>query len=80
MNPLFLDVMLKEKRRDLLQEADRQRLVAIYNANNPGLRARFELALGNLLIRLGKRIKRRYALPLEPYSMSNCNNKQEVLR
>ncbi len=65
MNPLLLEVMLKEKRRDLLQEADRQRLVAIYNANNPGLRARVELALGDFLIRLGEKIKRRYARPLE---------------
>jgi hypothetical protein len=65
MNPLLLEVMLKEKRRDLLQEADRQRLLAIYNANNPGLRARVELALGDVLIRLGEKIKRRYARPLE---------------
>lgn len=57
MNPLLLDVMLKEKRRDLLNEADRQRLVSIYNAANPGRRAQFRLALGNALIQLGKKIQ-----------------------
>ena len=65
MNPLILEEMIKEKRREFLQEADRQRLLAIYNANNPGIRARFELALGDFLIRLGKKIKRRYVKPLD---------------
>jgi hypothetical protein len=54
MNPLLLEVMLKEKRRDMLEEAKRQRLVAIYNKDNPGRRARFQLALGDFLIQLGK--------------------------
>jgi hypothetical protein len=66
MNPLLLEVMLKEKRRDMLEEAKRQRLVAIYNNDNPGRRARFQLALGDFLIRLGKKLKRRYTRPLNP--------------
>jgi hypothetical protein len=65
MNPLLLEVMLKEKRRDMLEEAERQRLVAIYNHDNPGWRARFQLALGDFLIRLGKKLKRRYTSPLD---------------
>jgi len=60
MNPLVLEVLLKEKHRDLLKEAERQRLIAIYNADNPHWRARFELALGDFLIRMGLKIKRRY--------------------
>jgi len=65
MNPLLLEIMLKEKRRDLLEEADRQRLVAIYNDNNPNWRARFQIALGDVLIRLGEKIKRRNIRPLD---------------
>ncbi len=65
MNPLLLDVLLKEKRREMLEEANRQRLVAIYNAGHPGFRARFQLALGDFLIQLGEKIKRRYARPLK---------------
>ena len=61
MNPLLLELALKEKRREMLDEAGRQRLIAIYNANNPGFRARYQLALGDLLIRLGEKLKSRYA-------------------
>jgi hypothetical protein len=39
--------------------------LAIYNADNPGWRARFQLALGDFLIRLGEKIKRRYTRPLD---------------
>lgn len=65
MNPLLMELTLKEKRRDLLDEARRQRLIAIYNAYNPSWRAMFQLALGNFLIRLGEKLKRRYARPLK---------------
>lgn len=64
MNPLLLEIMLKEKRRELLEEAERQRLVAIYNADNPGWRARSQLVLGDFLIRLGEKMKARYSRPL----------------
>ncbi|MGB3223143.1 MAG: hypothetical protein WBB23_10105 [Desulforhopalus sp.] len=64
MNPLLLETMLKEKRRELLEEAERQRLVAIYNADNPGWWAKFQLILGDLLIHQGERIKARYSRPL----------------
>jgi hypothetical protein len=64
MNPLLFDVMLKEKRRDLLEEAERQRLVAIYNADNPGRRAELQRALGDFLIRLGEKLKDRATRPL----------------
>jgi hypothetical protein len=64
MNPLLLDTMLKEKRRELLEEAARQRLVTIYNADNPGWWARSQLVLGDFLIRQGEKIKARYSRPL----------------
>jgi hypothetical protein len=59
MNPLLLEIILKEKRRELLEEAERQRLVALHNDDNPGRRARLQLALGEFLIRQGEKIKRR---------------------
>ncbi len=64
MNPLLLETMLKEKRRELLEEAARQRLVATYNAANPGWRAKSQLALGDFLIRMGEKMKARYSQPL----------------
>lgn len=66
MNPLILEVIIKEKRQDMLQEAERQQLLAIYDANNPDWRARIQLGLGNFLIRLGKKLKSRYPQPLDP--------------
>lgn len=65
MNPLILEVIIKEKRQDMLQEAERQQLLAIYHANNPGWRARIQLGLGNFLIRLGEKLKSRYTRPLD---------------
>ncbi len=65
MNPLLLELTLKEKRRDLLEEAGRQRLIALYNADNPGWRTKFQLALGDVLIRLGERLKRRHTRPVD---------------
>jgi hypothetical protein len=64
MNPLLLEIMLKEKRRELLEEAARQRLIAIYNADNPGWWARSQVVLGDFLIRLGEKMKARYSRPL----------------
>ncbi len=66
MNPLLLEVILKEKRRALLEEAARQRLIAAYNSRYPGLRARFRLSFGDFLIRLGNKIKGRTIKPIEP--------------
>ena len=63
MNPYYMDQMIKEKRRETEAEARRLRLVAIYNAHNPGLGDRLLLALGNTLIRLGEGIKRRHGQP-----------------
>jgi hypothetical protein len=65
MNPQIFEVIIKEKRQDMLQEAERQQLLAIYNANNPGWRARMQLGFGNFLIRLGEKVKRRYTQPLD---------------
>lgn len=65
MNPFLLDVILMDMRRDLVREAERQRLIALYNGAHPGRRARILLALGDFLIRLGEKIKRRSTKPLD---------------
>lgn len=67
MNPLLFEVILKEKHRDLLEEAERQRLVALYNADNAdniGQWAELQHALGDFLIRLGEKLKDRSTRPL----------------
>ena len=68
MNPLIYDVVLKEKRRELLGEAERQRLVALYhaaNTDNLGRRAELQRVLGNFLIRLGEKLKARAGRPID---------------
>jgi|GEM_PF-1234978 len=60
MNPLIVEIMIKEKHQEMLKEAERQQLVAIYNTNNPGWGTRFQIAFGDFLILLGEKIKRRY--------------------
>lgn len=60
MNPYYVEQMLKERRREMIAEAERQRLVAVYNGHNPGRWDRLLLALGEFLIRVGERIKRRH--------------------
>lgn len=62
MNPYILETILKEKREDMLREAERQRLIAQYEAGQPQIRSRIATAIGNILIRLGEGLKKRYGL------------------
>jgi hypothetical protein len=71
MNPLITEMMIKERRNDMLQEAERLRLVALYEADNPPRKARILIALGDLLIRTGEKIKQRYCQTPE-ISTSTC--------
>jgi len=67
MNQFMYDVMLKEKRRELLEEAERQRLVALHhaaNTDNAGRLAELQRALGDFLIRLGEKLKTRAGRPI----------------
>lgn len=66
MNPYIFEVILKEKRADMLKEAERQRLIAQYEAAQQPTESRFAVALGDILIRVGEKLKRRYAGKLEP--------------
>jgi hypothetical protein len=65
MNPYVLEVILKEKRAEMLREAERQRMINEYEAANPPVRGRLAIAFGDLLIRTGKRLKKRYQSELE---------------
>lgn len=60
MNPYMIELMIREKREDMLREAERQRLVAQYEAGRVRAKTRFALALGDVLISLGERLKSRY--------------------
>lgn len=71
MNPYVIEVILREKRDDMLREAERQRLIAqyeIYEAARQPPKKRLAVAVvavGDMLIRLGERLKERYASKLE---------------
>jgi hypothetical protein len=65
MNPYIIVVILREKRDDMLREAERQRLVAQYEAAQQPPKGRIALAVGDLLIRLGEKLKERYSSKLE---------------
>lgn len=58
MNPLIIETMLQEKRKEMLEQTTRRRLISLYNAANPSFRDRFLSKLGELLIQLGTRIKK----------------------
>ena len=61
MNPYLLEFELKERRRELLEEARRQRLVALFNAHYQQKTDKFFLLLAELLIGLGEHLKRRHS-------------------
>jgi hypothetical protein len=63
MNPYLLEMEVKERRRTMLEEAERRRLVALYNAHHRSRADRLVLALAELLIRSGERLRRRHGQP-----------------
>jgi hypothetical protein len=63
MNPYYIEKTIAERRREMLAEAERLRLVALYNAHNPSPVNRLLLALGEMLIRMGENLKRRHGQP-----------------
>lgn len=60
MNPYVIETLLREKREDLLREAERQRLIARYEAANPSKKAIIMTALGRKLVNLGEKLQERY--------------------
>jgi hypothetical protein len=61
MNPYLLEMELRQRRREMIEEARRLRLVALYNAqNNQRNSNRLMLAIADVLINLGETLKRRH--------------------
>lgn len=65
MNPYLLEMEIKERRRTMLEEAERQRLVGIYNAHVRRRTDKLALILADLLIRSGESLRRRHGQPLD---------------
>ena len=72
MNPLVIEMMLREKREDMLREAERQRMLAEYEKGQQQLIQKLVLLLGDVLIRLGERMKRRYEQELALQAEACC--------
>ena len=61
MNPYLLEMELKERQREMLDEAKRQQLLRLYrNQPSKGHGGRLLLAIADLLIELGETLKRRH--------------------
>lgn len=60
MNPIVIDYIIKERQMEVRREARRLRLLAPYRARRTSLRKQILVAIGDLLIRLGERLKCRY--------------------
>ncbi len=63
MNPYLLEFEVKERRREMLTEAERRHLVNLCNARFPKKTDKLFLALADLLIGIGEKLKRRHAHP-----------------
>lgn len=72
MNPLVIEMMLREKREDMLREAERQRMLAEIEMGQQRLTGKLTVLLGDVLIRLGERMKRRYEQELALQVESCC--------
>ena len=71
MSPYLLEFEIKERRRVMLAEANRQRLV---NLSTPAYHSKLDklfLSLAELLITLGEKLKRRHA-PQEALESGLC--------
>jgi len=60
MNPYLIEFEIRERRREMLAEASRRRLVGLFDANNKSATDRLFLALADLLIGLGEKLRRRH--------------------
>mgnify|MGYP001096909581 CR=1 FL=1 len=63
------------RKSELLKEAEVHRLVAQTRARQVGLRGRFLLRVGELMIDLGSKLKDRYAAPLHEANWRQANGK-----
>ena len=75
MDDYTLRLMMKERVADRQREAAAARLRLRARRSRPGMRAVVWDRLGNLLIRLGQEIKRRYGLGPETAECSGCRSR-----
>ena len=61
MNPYIIEIMIKERQREAIEESRRLRLIAEYEANRQTTKAKFLVALGENLIRIGEELRNRYS-------------------
>jgi hypothetical protein len=60
MNPYVMEVMLQERKKEVLAEAQRQQLLAAYEADRKSIKSRLLNSLGNLLIAAGEKLTHRH--------------------
>lgn len=60
MNPYITEVMLRERHKEMVQEAERLRLVAAYENHTQTKKAQILAALGEKLVWAGKKLQQRY--------------------
>ena len=65
MNPYVMEVMLQERKKEMVAEAQRQQLLAAYEANRKSRKSRLLNSLGNLLIAAGEKLTHRYGYEQE---------------
>lgn len=61
MNPYLMEVMLQERKKEMLAEAERIQQLAAYEANRPTMTSRILSSLGKMLISAGLKLTRRYS-------------------
>jgi len=60
MHPYIVETIVKEKQREMLEEAARLRLLASAQMHEASFVDRMWLSLGNVLVRFGHRLQHRY--------------------
>lgn len=64
-NLYYIELMAREKQREMAEEARRLHLLARAKSGKQGLAARFYLLIGDVLIAAGTSIKRRFSCKTE---------------
>lgn len=60
MNPYIMEMIAKERQREIEEEAQRLHLLAMHRAGRPSAKERILLGLGELLITAGAKLTDRY--------------------
>lgn len=59
MNPYYIEIMLEERKREMVAEARRIQMLAAYEADRPTPMERLLKALGKTLINMGEKLVQR---------------------